>query len=257
MAWNVTTEWDDIHRKIGNYEPLPEIKPQNEHTIENIQKLEDLAQEEIKPEENLDEDIDLDDDKLFEEYRRKKLEELGGKSALHSTEEKSKNKFSGVLEITAEDYVREVNEAGADIPVLLNFYQNSVELTVKINDVFQHLANEFPEVKFIKTISTKCVQNFKDSDLPYILYYRNGQLSKVFSKKEIYAYRKINFDTLEDLFFQAGIQEFGKNKKNKKSALEFYNKALGRKPVHKEDHSSDEDEHEDRQFISNKMFIRY
>ena len=28
MAYDVTSEWDDIHRKLGNYEPLPEEKKQ-------------------------------------------------------------------------------------------------------------------------------------------------------------------------------------------------------------------------------------
>ena len=40
MAYNVTTEWDDIHRKLGNYEELPYEKPQHEFVQENIDKLE-------------------------------------------------------------------------------------------------------------------------------------------------------------------------------------------------------------------------
>lgn len=44
MAWDVTTEWDDIHRKLGNYEPLPEKKTEAECTHENIEKLEELTE---------------------------------------------------------------------------------------------------------------------------------------------------------------------------------------------------------------------
>lgn len=40
MAYNVTSEWDDIHRKLGNYEPLPVVKKQEEFVKENIEKLE-------------------------------------------------------------------------------------------------------------------------------------------------------------------------------------------------------------------------
>lgn len=40
MAYDVTTEWDDIHRKLGNYEALPEEKKQEEFIKENIEKLE-------------------------------------------------------------------------------------------------------------------------------------------------------------------------------------------------------------------------
>ena len=44
MAWDVTTQWDDIHRKLGNYEPLPEKKTEKECTEENIEKLEQLTE---------------------------------------------------------------------------------------------------------------------------------------------------------------------------------------------------------------------
>jgi hypothetical protein len=44
MAYDVTSQWDDIHRQIGNYEPLPVEKTQKEYTDENITKLEGLTQ---------------------------------------------------------------------------------------------------------------------------------------------------------------------------------------------------------------------
>ncbi len=36
MAYDVTSQWDDIHWKLGNYEPLPIIKSEHEYTLENI-----------------------------------------------------------------------------------------------------------------------------------------------------------------------------------------------------------------------------
>lgn len=36
MAYDVTSQWDDIHRKLGNYEPLPLIKSEGEFTKENL-----------------------------------------------------------------------------------------------------------------------------------------------------------------------------------------------------------------------------
>lgn len=68
MAYDVTSEWDDIHRKIGNYEPLPEEKKQEEYVKENIDHLEKINQE------NDQTSSDLSDDEFFEEYKRKKLE---------------------------------------------------------------------------------------------------------------------------------------------------------------------------------------
>lgn len=50
MAYDVTSQWDDIHRQLGNYEPLPVEKTQKEFTDENIEKLESItkAQKEEK-----------------------------------------------------------------------------------------------------------------------------------------------------------------------------------------------------------------
>ena len=54
-------------------------------------------------------------------------------------------------EITSADYVPEVNNAGQDIVVLLNFYQNHVPKTLLINQAFEKLATQYPEIKFLKT----------------------------------------------------------------------------------------------------------
>ena len=43
MAYDVTSQWDDIHRELGNYEKLPEKVTEAECTNENIDRLEDLT----------------------------------------------------------------------------------------------------------------------------------------------------------------------------------------------------------------------
>ena len=48
MAYDVTSQWDDIHRQLGNYEPLPVEKTQKEFTDENIDKLESLTKKQEK-----------------------------------------------------------------------------------------------------------------------------------------------------------------------------------------------------------------
>lgn len=42
MAYDVTSEWDDIHWKLGNYEPLPIEKKEHEYTKEYIDRLEEI-----------------------------------------------------------------------------------------------------------------------------------------------------------------------------------------------------------------------
>jgi len=267
MAYNVTSEWDDIHRKIGNYEPLPVEKSQAEYTKENLQKLEDLTnpdrvlEEKIKDAEaNESEDSDLedDDDAFFAEYKRKQLEKMENGVKENTDEvDQSKKIFRYVKEITAQEYVAEVNNAGEGVSVLLNFYQDYHKPSLKINEVFAELAGQYPSVKFLKSVATKCVPNFSDTNLPYILFYRNGQMNRAFTKADVLAYRNITNETLSHLFAEADVEEFAKKAKGAKTGREFISEVLGLNRKPKEDFSSDEDERADKQFVSNKVFMKY
>jgi len=49
----------------------------------------------------------------------------------------------------------------------------------KCNLLNQHLeaiSKEYPEVKFIKILSTRCIENFPDSNVPCVIIYKNGEL---------------------------------------------------------------------------------
>jgi len=48
----------------------------------------------------------------------------------------------------------------------------------QMQDIFQELAHKFTQVKFLKSISTLCIQNFPDENLPAVFVYQNGQLVK-------------------------------------------------------------------------------
>ncbi len=64
----------------------------------------------------LDELEDEDDERVLQEYRRKRLLELKEKA--------TRARFGEVIEISAVDYVKEVNQAGADIWVVLYLYKS-------------------------------------------------------------------------------------------------------------------------------------
>lgn len=63
----------------------------------------------------LDELEDSEDEAILMEYRNKRIAEM------KSTFEKSK--FGSVGEISAQDYIEEVNKAGKDIWVVLHLYK--------------------------------------------------------------------------------------------------------------------------------------
>lgn len=151
-----------------------------------------------------------EDDEYFIEFKRKQLEKLQGEQRENEVKEKT---FGFVKEITSQDYVAEVNNAGEGITVLLNFYQNYHPKSLLINSAFEELAKEHPKIKFLKTVATKCVEEFPDSNLPYILYYKDGSLQRQVNTTLISIYPKITKNSMEHLFGELLIDGFQKQNK--------------------------------------------
>ena len=79
----------------------------------------------------LDELEDEEDERVLAQYRLKRIAEM---RALQE-----KNKFGSVIEITAVDYTKEVNQAGEGIWVVLHLYKPGYVLTLsKKNQIFNY-----------------------------------------------------------------------------------------------------------------------
>lgn len=168
MAFDVTTEWADIHRKLGNYVPLPPKVTQEELTNKAIEAAEAADPLESKSLEQLQvlEEDDMDS-AAIKAWEAKRLQEM--------REQAKKRTFRHVYEISKQDYVREVNEAGPEVYVLLHMYQDYIPACRAINSAFEELCERFPTYKFVKIQANRCVENFRDRDCPTILIYRNGE----------------------------------------------------------------------------------
>lgn len=64
----------------------------------------------------LDELEDEEDERVLQEYRQKRIQEM--------KELANKSKYGEVQEISAADYVQEVNNAGEDVWVILHLYKS-------------------------------------------------------------------------------------------------------------------------------------
>ncbi|KAL0127353.1 hypothetical protein PUN28_005570 [Cardiocondyla obscurior] len=174
---NEDTQWNDILRSKGI---IPEKKKEQEVTEDQIVNLLENAIDEKtgrvldnledKTLDELDELEDEEDERVLEEYRRKRIAEM--------KELANKSKYGGVQEISAEDYVKEVNNAGEDIWVILHLYKSGIPLCALVNQHLANLARKFPATKFLKSISTTCIPNWPDTNLPTIFIYRDGNMAK-------------------------------------------------------------------------------
>merc|ERR1712110_592010 len=73
-------------------------------------------------------------------------------------------------------YVQEVNKAGDGVFVVLHLYKQGVPLCALINEYMNRLAPKFPCTKFLRAISTTCIPNYPDNNLPTIFVYYEGQM---------------------------------------------------------------------------------
>jgi len=197
---NEDTEWNDILRKKGILPPKePEVSEEMltemlEQTIAEKQstdyRLGKLGLDE------LDELEDEEDEAVFLEYRRRRIAEMQAQASL--------NKFGEVEEITAVDYVEKVNNAGSGIWVFLHLYKQGIPLCTLINQYLQRLAAKYPQVKVLKSISTTCIPNFPDRNLPTIFVYFEGQMKKQFVGALEFGGDKLKYETLEWMMSRTG-----------------------------------------------------
>lgn len=172
---NEDTEWNDVLRKKGII-PEKEKSAEPEITEEELIKMMDKTIKEKSGQKDL-EDMNLDeldeledeeDEAILAAYRNQRLAEM--KAHLEAS------KYGVVKEISAPDYVKEVNEAGNGVFVVLHLYKQGIMLCNVINNFFGQLAAKFPTVKFLKSISTTCIPNYPDQNLPTIFVYYEGKM---------------------------------------------------------------------------------
>nr|XP_060625746.1 phosducin-like protein 3 [Anolis sagrei ordinatus] len=200
---NADTEWNDILRKKGILPPKEKLREQEQAEEEREQQIlqqqsvvktyEDMTLEEL--EENEDE-FNEEDERAIEMYRQQRLAEWKASQ--------ENNKFGQVLEISGQDYVQEITKAGKDIWVVLHLYKQGIPLCALINQHLNGLAKKFPEVKFVKAISTTCIPNYPDRNLPTIFIYLEGDIKAQFIGPLVFGGMNLTREELEWKISESG-----------------------------------------------------
>ncbi|KAG9104577.1 hypothetical protein FRC06_001043 [Ceratobasidium sp. 370] len=174
---NEDTEWNDILRAQGILPPRPKTpptpSPPGSPTIsEKLQDASDAALKELE-----DDAPDSDTERVVQEYRRKRMQEL--------RREEKKGRFGEMLPIGRDDYKREVTEAskideegkegsGSGQPVVCYLYKDGDVACTRLTGHLKTLAARYPSTKFVSIIGNKCIENYPDRHLPTLFFYRNG-----------------------------------------------------------------------------------
>lgn len=64
--------------------------------------------------------------------------------------------------------------------ILCLFFFFSIPVCALLAEHLNNLARKFPATKFVKSISTTCIPNYPDSNLPTIFIYFEGELKQQF-----------------------------------------------------------------------------
>ncbi|KAK4603364.1 hypothetical protein RGQ29_012060 [Quercus rubra] len=166
-----STQWDDIQRKLGNLPPKPPAfkppsftpAPDESSAPKDKSWIDNKTEDEL---EDLQDDPDLDDDRFLEDYRKKRLAEM--------REAAKVAKFGSVIPITGSDFVREVSQAPSDVWVVVILYKEGIPECTLLMRCLEELATKYPATKFVKIISTDCIPNYPDRNLPTLIVYNNG-----------------------------------------------------------------------------------
>lgn len=231
---NADTEWNDVLRAKGILPPKEEkevteddIVGMLEQTIQEKNQgksMEQMSLDEL----NLNEDdVDEEEERIFEAYRRQRMQEIAAAQ--------NKGKFGSVREISKDEYVREVNKAGEGVWVVLHVYKQGIPLCSLINNHINVLAQKFPATKFLRSVSSVCIPNYPDKNLPTIFIYFEGDLKKQYVGPLVFGGMDLTQDDFELMLDNSGAVKSDLEEDEKKITECFMEKSIRTKRYDSDD----------------------
>jgi len=200
---NEDTVWNDVLRAKGIIPPKEDVEITEDDIINMVestigQKIEGKALDDMTKDEldELEDEIDEEEERIFEQIRRQRIAEMQ-KNIMAA-------RYGDVIEISKSDWVSEVNQAGEGVWVIIHVYKQGIPLCTLLNNHLAQLAQKFRETKFLKSISSVCIPNYPDKNLPTIFVYCEGDLKKQWVGPVSFGGMNIKVEDLEWMLKCAG-----------------------------------------------------
>jgi len=165
-----STQWEDIHRRLGNFVAKPKLQSRNEiqRLCEDAGEMFDpLAEKSLKGLEAVEDDVEEDE---LEKYRKERLAEMKAKRAA--------SKFGDVRHIRRDDFVAEVTDASANGQWVLCLLFADGTACQHLLRIWESAAKKFPTVKFLKGVAEEVIPDFPSSRTPTVLVYHDKDCHK-------------------------------------------------------------------------------
>lgn len=189
-----TTQWEDIQRKMGNLPPKEPVWKAEKFAPQQAAKKDEQWLDKKEADELEELEDEFADDPFLEQYRwvigynpiRVQICLLRLKFSLprccccrlkriqEMEQAASRPRFGTMDFIRGSEFVQKVTNAGTDVWVVVLLYKDSHEGCSILSACFEELAVKHPNSKFVKIISTDCIPNYPDQNLPTVLIYHNG-----------------------------------------------------------------------------------
>lgn len=143
--------------------------------------------------EAIEDDFDLEEDDVLMEYRAKRMAEMQAFA--------DKKKWGAMIDINKQDYEWHVNQIPEGSLGVILLYQEHIVESMLLYDILAKLAGKHPTRKFMRCVATKCVENYRDQDVPALLFYKDGNnlLNHMTgpNAKKLFGGKNMNIDTVE------------------------------------------------------------
>ncbi|KAF4702130.1 Phosducinlike, partial [Perkinsus olseni] len=195
-----TTEWEDIHVRLGNFAPRP-LDPSGNDIQQSVD--------------------DCVDDEL-EKIRAKRLGEMKRKAV----KEKEADTGGKMKDIGRQEFVTEVNESSKTSVVVVHLANLHEARSRRLDESLSFLAKTKRTVKFVRGFYQDLIIGFPALRLPAVVVYFDGKCVKQLIGKEVWTSRVIASPTL--VWKTLGISKIDQDEQDSGSDSSGSDDELGR-----------------------------
>lgn len=190
------TEWEALHRKLGNLPQKPKKKPPLKFKPKEDPKKDEQFIDRQDEDGLEDLEDDFDDDAFLEQYRQKRLQELKN--------QKKVTEFGKIVEIRGGEFIAQVTEASENTWIVVLLFQPNHSKCEQLEVCLEELAADFTQTKFVKILSEECIAGYPREHLPTLLIYHNRSCKRTIAGSEAFRSGRLTSESIVEMLNKVG-----------------------------------------------------
>ncbi|KAM0055614.1 putative phosducin, thioredoxin-like domain, Thioredoxin-like superfamily [Helianthus debilis subsp. tardiflorus] len=150
-------------------------------------------------------------------------------------------KFGSIIPISRSNFVLEVSQASSDVWVVVVLYKDGYPECGVLMQCVKELATTYPATKFVQIVSTDCIPNYPDCNLPTVFVYNNGVVEAGYVGLHIFGRRCTPEGVAMALCQSDPVLNDGQSGDSREAVLEGVRKRFFKKVVTLHENDDDDD----------------